>query len=80
MEINAIVPGDIEMVPDIDKSNHRIYVPKLDLSIGEHALAFEYGEAIRLSMEKSMQFTFEKFCDSDLPAKSSMSLGRTWIH
>lgn len=80
-ELNGVVPGDCEMIPKIDEKKGLIsYKPKLDLDIGEHALAFEYGEAIRVSMEEAMAETFEIYCQSDIPAGADLAIGKLWIH
>lgn len=79
-ECNGTVPGSCEMVslPNPEKGLIK-YDVKLDLTDPEHALAFEYGEAIRLSMEEAQQETFD-LLEVDLPAAAELTIGKYWIH
>lgn len=79
-EIDGTLPGDCEMIPIINEEKGLIkYETHLDLNNPEHALGFEYGEAIRSSMEEAQQYTFD-ILEVELPAASELSISKYWVH
>jgi len=83
----AFIPGEcyFHLVPDEklnEKYNTDIYVKpqvEFDENIGEHALALEYGAALKSSMEEAMQETFD-IIGTDIPPGSSVEVAPWWIH
>ena len=83
----AFIPGEcfFELIPD-EKLNKKYkcsdyYKPKVkwDENIGEHALALEYGAALKSSMEEGMQETFD-LIGTDIPPGSSVEVAPWWVH
>ncbi|MBD2201773.1 hypothetical protein H6G33_10480 [Calothrix sp. FACHB-1219] len=84
-EANSLIPGDCHvervLTPSKDNPANNIVTFKhsFDANIGEHALAMEYGAAMKKGMEDAMQYTFD-LIGSDMPAGSSIEIGKWWIH
>ena len=83
----AFIPGEcyFYLVPDKklnEKYKTDIYVKpqvEFDENIGEHALALEYGDALKSSMEEGMQETFD-IIGTDIPPGSSVEVAPWWVH
>ncbi len=80
-EFVSLIPGDIYMLPVIDPKQPDLitYEPKFDLTLPEHAMAYEYGRAMKLGMEKAMAETYDKI-GTDIPPGADIDVGKYWIH
>lgn len=79
-EIDSIIPGDCELVRAIDEDGYIYYKSVFDENIDEHALALEYGEALRSSMVEAQQYTFDRFLETEIPAGADISIHKYWKH
>jgi len=85
-ECNAVTPGYLQMVVNVDDNNELTYVHNHDLSTytqiqkDEYEIGQQYGAAIKSAMEIAEQEIFEKFIKSNMPAKAELAISKFWLH
>jgi hypothetical protein len=79
MEINVVAPGKWRYTK-VEKNGFVTYkTEKTPSNDSEELMAYEYGQAIKVSMERAMEYTFQK-CKVATPPGASIEIGPFWIH